>query len=136
MKTSSSVVRETLANLLCMDINLTVQRQDDSYVTVRARREEPGFAQSGLMKWSAIYLFIYLFNTLSICFDWQYWALLLSHLYKWNFNEVKSRFWGSNCFFRYRIIGWISLRNIWVIFHPKLQGKIFCTNKIVPFYDH
>lgn len=50
MKTSSSVVRETLVILLCMDINLTVQRQDDSYVTVRERQEEPGFAQWGLMK--------------------------------------------------------------------------------------
>jgi len=75
MKTSSSVVRETLVILLCMDINLTVQRQDDSYVTVRARREEPGFAQSGLMKRSTLYLF---YSSISALTD----IIVLSYLYK------------------------------------------------------
>lgn len=47
MKTSSSVVREPLVIVLCMAITLTVQRQDDSYVTVRERQEERGFIQRG-----------------------------------------------------------------------------------------
>ncbi len=70
MKTSCSVVREPLVIVLCMAINLTVQRQDDSYVTVRERQEERGFIQRGNNSiWSLCYFLIYVFIYLFICFD-------------------------------------------------------------------